>query len=117
MTELTIRPDEIRDALERFVTSYEPEAAARAKTARVLWSATGGHADVHGAQHGVDRRRERARRVAQRAPAARAAVVERQDPHRERRLPRRLDAGGVAVGDGVGRVQLPRQRRRPRADG
>jgi F-type H+/Na+-transporting ATPase subunit alpha len=29
MAELTIRPDEIRDALERFVASYEPEAASR----------------------------------------------------------------------------------------
>src|SRR5215472_10806518 len=27
MTELTIRPEEIRDALERFVSSYEPSAA------------------------------------------------------------------------------------------
>ena len=27
MTELTIRPDEIRDALERFVSSYEPDEA------------------------------------------------------------------------------------------
>ena len=29
MAELTIRADEIRDALERFVASYEPEAASR----------------------------------------------------------------------------------------
>jgi F-type H+/Na+-transporting ATPase subunit alpha len=29
MAELTIRPDEIRDALERFVQAYEPEGAAR----------------------------------------------------------------------------------------
>jgi F-type H+-transporting ATPase subunit alpha len=29
MSELTIRPDEIRDALERFVQAYEPEGAAR----------------------------------------------------------------------------------------
>src|SRR5271163_2824430 len=29
MAELTIRPDEIRDALERFVTEYEPASASR----------------------------------------------------------------------------------------
>ena len=29
MTELTIRPEEIRDALERFVASYEPAAASQ----------------------------------------------------------------------------------------
>ncbi|HSA50955.1 MAG TPA: F0F1 ATP synthase subunit alpha [Yinghuangia sp.] len=29
MAELTIRPEEIRDALERFVDSYEPDAASR----------------------------------------------------------------------------------------
>ena len=29
MTELTIRPEEIRDALERFVASYEPTAASK----------------------------------------------------------------------------------------
>jgi F-type H+-transporting ATPase subunit alpha len=36
MTELTIRPDEIRDALERFVSSYEPEAATREEVGRVV---------------------------------------------------------------------------------
>ncbi|MGN6688745.1 MAG: F0F1 ATP synthase subunit alpha, partial [Actinomycetales bacterium] len=35
MAELTIRPEEIRDALERFVTSYEPDAAAREEVGRV----------------------------------------------------------------------------------
>ncbi|MEJ7774459.1 MAG: F0F1 ATP synthase subunit alpha, partial [Nocardioidaceae bacterium] len=29
MAELTIRPDEIRDALQRFVSDYEPETASR----------------------------------------------------------------------------------------
>ena len=29
MAELTIRPEEIRDALSRFVQDYEPEGAAR----------------------------------------------------------------------------------------
>ena len=28
MTELSIRPEEIRDALDSFVASYEPQAAA-----------------------------------------------------------------------------------------
>ena len=28
MTELTIRPDEIRDALQKFVTDYKPTAAS-----------------------------------------------------------------------------------------
>jgi len=29
MAELTIRPEEIRDALARFVQEYEPEGASR----------------------------------------------------------------------------------------
>src|ERR671910_973767 len=29
MTELSIRPDEIRDALQRFVADYQPETASR----------------------------------------------------------------------------------------
>ena len=29
MTELSIRPEEIRDALERFVSAYEPGAASQ----------------------------------------------------------------------------------------
>ena len=29
MAELTIRPEEIRDALDRFVTDYQPAEAAR----------------------------------------------------------------------------------------
>ena len=33
MTELTIRPDEIRDALERFVSSYDPSQADEARSA------------------------------------------------------------------------------------
>ena len=36
MTELTIRPDEIRDALERFVSSYEPDEADKAEVGRVI---------------------------------------------------------------------------------
>ncbi|NYI06429.1 F0F1 ATP synthase subunit alpha [Allostreptomyces psammosilenae] len=35
MAELTIRPDEIRDALERFVQAYEPDAAAREEVGTV----------------------------------------------------------------------------------
>ena len=35
MTELTIRPDEIREALDAFVKSYEPAAAAREEVGRV----------------------------------------------------------------------------------
>ena len=35
MTELTIRPEEIRDALDSFVQSYEPGAAAREEVGRV----------------------------------------------------------------------------------
>jgi F-type H+/Na+-transporting ATPase subunit alpha len=35
MSELTIRPEEIRDALERFVSSYEPEAAGREEVGHV----------------------------------------------------------------------------------
>jgi F-type H+/Na+-transporting ATPase subunit alpha len=36
MTELTIRPDEIRDALERFVSSYDPSQADKAEVGRVV---------------------------------------------------------------------------------
>src|SRR4051794_23373614 len=35
MTELTIRPEEIRDALDTFVKSYEPGTAAREEVGRV----------------------------------------------------------------------------------
>ncbi len=40
MAELTIRPDEIRDALERFVTSYEPETT-REEVGRVTETGDG----------------------------------------------------------------------------
>jgi F-type H+-transporting ATPase subunit alpha len=36
MAELTIRPEEIRDALARFVESYEPEAASRDEVGTVI---------------------------------------------------------------------------------
>jgi F-type H+-transporting ATPase subunit alpha len=36
MAELTIRPEEIRDALARFVTEYEPEGAAREEVGTVI---------------------------------------------------------------------------------
>ncbi|GII82964.1 ATP synthase subunit alpha [Sphaerisporangium siamense] len=36
MAELTIRPDEIRNALERFVQAYEPEGAAREEIGTVV---------------------------------------------------------------------------------
>ena len=35
MSELTIRPEEIRDALERFVASYTPDVASREEVGRV----------------------------------------------------------------------------------
>ncbi len=41
MAELTIRPDEIRDALEQFVQSYTPEAAARTEVGRVVEAGDG----------------------------------------------------------------------------
>lgn len=41
MAELTIRPDEIRNALERFVQEYEPEAAAREEVGTVVDSGDG----------------------------------------------------------------------------
>ena len=31
MTELSIRPDEIRDALQRFVSDYKPESASQGR--------------------------------------------------------------------------------------
>jgi F-type H+-transporting ATPase subunit alpha len=36
MTELTIRPEEIREALEKFVSSYEPDQADEAEVGRVI---------------------------------------------------------------------------------
>src|SRR5690242_4194273 len=47
MTELTIRPEEIRDALDTFVKSYEPGAAAREEVGRVS-EAMDGIAQVEG---------------------------------------------------------------------
>ncbi|NUQ90295.1 MAG: F0F1 ATP synthase subunit alpha, partial [Glycomyces artemisiae] len=41
MAELTIRPEEIRDALERFVDSYEPDAASREEVGTVSDCADG----------------------------------------------------------------------------
>jgi len=47
MTELTIRPDEIRDALDTFVQSYQPTAASREEVGRVI-DAGDGIAHVEG---------------------------------------------------------------------
>jgi F-type H+-transporting ATPase subunit alpha len=47
MTELTIRPEEIRDALETFVKSYEPGTAAREEVGRVS-EAMDGIAQIEG---------------------------------------------------------------------
>jgi F-type H+/Na+-transporting ATPase subunit alpha len=41
MAELTIRPEEIRDALARFVAEYEPEGAAREEVGTVIECADG----------------------------------------------------------------------------
>ena len=47
MTELSIRPEEIRDALDSFVQSYEPQAAASQEVGRVI-DAGDGIAHVEG---------------------------------------------------------------------
>ncbi len=47
MTELTIRPEEIRDALDDFVQSYQPSAASREEVGRVA-DASDGIAHVEG---------------------------------------------------------------------
>jgi F-type H+/Na+-transporting ATPase subunit alpha len=41
MAELTIRPDEIRDALQRFVTDYEPDTASREEVGTVAEAGDG----------------------------------------------------------------------------
>ena len=41
MTDLSIRPEEIRDALDRFVQSYEPSAASRDEVGRVIVAGDG----------------------------------------------------------------------------
>jgi len=50
-TEVDAGPQALAEAYIAFWN--EPDAAARAAAARELWSASGGHADAHGAQHGV----------------------------------------------------------------
>ena len=47
MTELSIRPEEIRDALDSYVRSYEPGAASREEVGRVT-DAGDGIAHVEG---------------------------------------------------------------------
>ena len=39
MTELSIRPDEIRDALQRFVSDYKPDSAAKEEVGTVAEAA------------------------------------------------------------------------------
>lgn len=41
MAELTIRPEEIRDALDNFVQNYEPETAVREEVGTVVTSGDG----------------------------------------------------------------------------
>ncbi|HSU02104.1 MAG TPA: F0F1 ATP synthase subunit alpha, partial [Nocardioides sp.] len=41
MTELSIRPDEIRDALQRFVSDYQPDSAAKEEVGTVAEAADG----------------------------------------------------------------------------
>ena len=41
MAELTIRPEEIREALDRFVRSYAPETASREEVGTVVTSGDG----------------------------------------------------------------------------
>ena len=41
MAELTIRPDEIRDALNSFVTSYQPAQTEREEVGTVITSGDG----------------------------------------------------------------------------
>src|SRR3954453_21830286 len=41
MTELSIRPDEIRDALQRFVADYQPDTAAREEVGTVAEAGDG----------------------------------------------------------------------------
>jgi len=42
MTELSIRPDEIRDALQRFVSDYKPDSAAKEEVGTVAEAAESG---------------------------------------------------------------------------
>ena len=41
MTELSIRPDEIRDALQKYVADYQPDAASREEVGTVAQAADG----------------------------------------------------------------------------
>ena len=41
MTELSIRPEEIRDALQRFVSDYKPEAASKEEVGTVAEAGDG----------------------------------------------------------------------------
>ena len=60
MTELTIRPEEIRDALESFVSSYEPDQADEAEVGRVIDTGDG-IARVEGLHSTDDQRAARLR--------------------------------------------------------
>ena len=41
MTELSIRPDEIRDALQKFVSEYQPDAASKEEVGTVAQAGDG----------------------------------------------------------------------------
>ena len=41
MTELTIRPEEIRDALQKYVADYQPDAASKEEVGRVAEAGDG----------------------------------------------------------------------------
>ena len=114
MTELTIRPEEIRDALDSFVQSYEPGTASREEVGRVI-DAGDGIAHVEGlpSAHGERAAPVRGRHARPR-PEPRRARDRRRRPRRLRR--HRGGPGGHAHRRGPlgpGRRRLPRPRRRP----
>ena len=114
MTELSIRPDEIRGALEEFVRSYDPGAASKEEVGYVI-SAADGVAPRRGPAL------DDGERVADLPGRDRRARAEPGHPGDRRDRPRRLrrPRGGpdrqAHRGDplGAGGRQLPRPRGRP----
>ena len=115
MTELSIRPEEIRDALDNFVQSYEPGAASREEVGRVI-DAGDGIAHVEGLPSAMTNEllRVRGRHARPRAQPRRrtrsvsSSSVTSPASRRARRSSRTGEVLSVPVGDAfLGRVVNP----------
>ena len=115
MTELSIRPEEIRDALQKYVADYQPEAASREEVGTVV-DAGDGIAHVEGLPSAMTnellefdgrhaRRRPEPRRRARSVSSSSVTSTRSRRASRSRRTGEILS---VPVGDGfLGRVVDP----------